>query len=155
MARPYASAGLTLSWNGIDIGKGFNGIELTMNGNLTESSWDLRGKKTTSQLANQGAQLSIEYVQTEAILEDLDAAAANLQLMGEHFPIPTQGVLVFNDPLGTTGKFVAWDVSLISTGDETWSEVVGSRSILFDCEKLIRTNDPASVLANIAQYVLD
>ncbi|AGH32174.1 hypothetical protein VPHG_00107 [Vibrio phage 11895-B1] len=153
MSDNYASGGLTLSWNGIDISDGFQGLQVNRAGNLVDASYDLRGRRTLSTLANQSAEIVITYTQTDDTLKKLDTAAAALQLAREFISVPTEGVLIFKDVTGSTGSFVAWNLALLSTGDEEWADVVGTREVTFDCEKLIRTDDPVSVLANIASYL--
>lgn len=153
MSGNYASGSLTLAWNNEDISEGFQGLQINRAEDLQTASYDLRGKRTLSQNANQSAEIVITYTQTDDTLKKLDTAAASLQLMREFISVPTEGVLVFEDATGNTGSFVAWNVALLSTGDEEFAEVVGTREVRFDAEKLIRHKDPASVLANIAQYI--
>ncbi len=153
MSGNYASSGYTLAWNNIDISEGYKGIAIARAGDLVEASYDLKGRRTLSTLANQSAVLTVTYTQTDDTLKKLDTAAASLQLAREFISVPTEGVLVFEDPTGSTGSFVAWNVALLSTGDEEFAETVGEREVKWDCEKLIRHEDPASVLANIAQYL--
>lgn len=153
MSANYASSGITLTWNKISIADGFQGMQINRAGNLVEASYDLRGRRTLSTLANQSAEIVITYTQTDDTLKKLDKAAAALQLVRGTYSVPYEGVLLFKDRTGGTGSFVAWGVTLLSTGDEEWADVVGTREVTFDCEKLIRTDDPVSVLANIASYL--
>lgn len=153
MSGNYASGSLTLAWNTEDISDGLQGVQINKAGALQEASFDLRGRRTLSQLANQSADIVVTYTQTDETLKNLDTAASSLQLMREFIQIPTEGVLIFEDATDNTGSWVAWNVALMDTGDEEWAEVVGTREITFNAEKLIRHKDPASVLANIAQYI--
>ena len=150
----YASSTLTLAWNGIDLSDGLQGAGTSKNGDLQEVSFDLRGKMTTSQLANQGGVITATYTQNSETLRKLDTAGALVQKVGESFELPSIGLLVFEDPVGKTGNFVAWNAVLISTGDEEWGETVGEREVTWACEKLIRHDNPATVVANIADYLL-
>lgn len=149
----YASASLNLAWNGIDLSDGLQGAGASKNGDLQEVSFDLKGKMTTSQLANQGGVITATYTQNSETLRKLDTAASGIQKVGANFEVPTQGLLVFEDPVGKTGNFVAWNAVLISTGDEEWGETVGEREVTWACEKLIRHDNPAIVVANIAEYL--
>lgn len=153
MSGNYASSGLTLAWNNIDCSEGYRGISIARAGDLQEASYDLKGRRTLSQLANQSAVITVTYTQTDETLKQLDTAAAALQLTREFVSVPTEGVMIFKDPTGSTASFVAWNVALLSTGDEEFADVVGEREVKWDCEKLIRHEDPAEVLANIAQYL--
>ncbi|CAH9012527.1 conserved hypothetical protein [Vibrio phage 424E50-1] len=153
MSGNYASGGITMAWNGEDISEGYQGINLSPKGDLQEASYDLKGKRTLSQLADQSATLTVTYTQTENTVKNLETAASALQLTREFISVPTEGVILFEDPTGNTGSFLAWNVALLSTGDEDWAATVGERTVTFDVEKLIRHKDPASVLSNIAQYL--
>lgn len=155
MSGNYASGGITMAWNGQDISEGYKGIDLDPKNNLQEASYDLKGKRTLSQIADQSATLSVTYTQTDNTVKQLETAASALQLTREFIQVPIEGegVIIFEDPTGNTGSFVAWNVALTSTGSESWAASVGERTVTFDVEKLIRHEDPASVLANIAQYL--
>lgn len=153
MSGNYASSGLTLSWNGIDCSNGLQGMTTSKNGDLQEMTFDLKGRATLSQLADQGGVITATYTQTDATLKTLDTAAASVQLMNEFVEVPFQGFLVFQDTTGNTGNFVAVNAAIISTGDETWADVVGEREVTWHCEKLIRSDNVADVMANLAQYL--
>ncbi len=153
MSGNYASSGITVAWNGEDISEGYRGITLSPKNDLQEASYDLKGRRTLSQIADQSATLSITYTQTEYTLRQLERASAALQLTREFVSVPTEGLIIFDDPTDSTGSFVAWNVALMSMGDEEWADVVGERTVMFDVEKLIRTDNPVSVVASIAQYL--
>ncbi len=153
MSGNYASSGITMAWNGMDISDGYQGISLEPKGDLQAASYDLKGRRTLSQMADQSYTLTVTYTQTDDTVKDLETAASALQLTREFVSVPTEGIIVFDDPTGNTGSFVAWNVALLSTGSEEWADVVGEREVTFDVEKVIRHKDPASILASIAQYL--
>lgn len=153
MAGNYASSGLSLVWNGEDLSRGLMGATSSPNGDLQEMSFDLKGESTLSQFANQGGVITATYKQTSETLKTIDSFAAGVQLMSEFVETPFQGFLTFKDETGNTGNFVAYKAAIISTGDEAWAEVVGEREITWHCEKLIRTDNVADVMANLAQYL--
>jgi len=153
MSGNYASAGISINYNGMDISSGFQSANVSKNGDLQEVSFDLKGRMTISQLADQGGTIEIEYTQTDESLKKLDKMGAGVMLVSEFFEIPFQGLMTFKDPTGNTGSFVAFNTVITSLGDESWGNVVGTRTVSFKCERLIRTDNPLDVLANITQYL--
>lgn len=155
MSGNYSSAGINITWNGLKLSNGYLGISVTPNGDTQQLDFDLKGRAVISRLANQGASLELEYRQGSQSLKDLDSVMAGLQLVGEAFELGFQGVLTIDDPTGAVGSFVAVNAVLANMGDETIGETVGSRTATFYCEKLIRTDNVADVLAKLASYLED
>ena len=151
MSNTYSSAAITLDWNSEDLSDGYINVSSAKDGALVQRDFDSRGKMTVSLLAGQGATFEIEYREGCKSLDFIDSIAALQQTLGH---VPFRGIMTLNDPVGNTGKFVAWDVVLESAGDRAWGEASGTRTVTFGCEKRIDTDNVADVLANIAQYVL-
>lgn len=155
MSGNYASAGINIVYNGMKISEGFQGAGTSKNGDLQSVSFDLKGRMTISQLADQGGTVTITYTQTSESLKKIDKMASGIQLVAEGYELPFQGILLFDDPTGNTGSFLAYNSVILSTGDESWAEAVGEREVTWACEKLIYTDNPLDVLANIAAYLGD
>lgn len=155
MSGNYASAGISIVYNGMNISEGFQGATTSKNNDLQEVSFDLKGRMTISQLANQGGTITITYTQTSESLKKIDAMSSGIQLVSEAYELPFQGILLFDDPTGNTGSFLAYNAVILNTGDEEWGSVVGERQATWSCEKLIYTDNPLDVLANIASYLGD
>lgn len=151
MSQTYSSAAITLNWNGQDLSEGYINVSSAKDNGLVQRDFDSRGKMTVSILAAQGATFEIEYREGCKSLEFIDSIAALQQRAGH---IPFRGILVLDDPVGNTGRFVAWDVVLEKSGDRSWSEASGTRTVTFGCERRIDTDNVADVLANISDFVL-
>ena len=148
----YSSAEHTLSWNGIKLSEGYEGSSITPNGDLVEVHFDLKGRMHKSRLANQGGVITVTYVQGCESLKKIDDVSSGLQLLGEFYETGFDGIFMFEDPVASN-SFVAWNATLISTGDIENADVIGQRTPTWHCEKLIRTSSPLDVIANIAAYL--
>lgn len=152
MAGNYSSANLTSTWNSIDLSEGLTAINFTPNGAYAETTFDLGGQMTMSMLANQGGVLELTYLQTSKTVKKLLGIGAAMQVVGQNANVPYFGLFSLKDPTGNTGQCVAWNTALVADGGETWGETVGERTFTFNCEKLIYSDNPASIAAAIVDY---
>lgn len=152
MGKIFDSGAITSNWNGIDLSKGVESITKSKNGDLKSYKYAIDGTRTVSRLANQGGTVEFTFVQTADVVSALDTYISGEQLLSEFVAIPFEGLLFFEDKTKSTGNFVGFNASLQSAGDEEWGEEVGSRTFIFECEKLIFGN-PVDIMANLAQYI--
>ncbi|AGG57820.1 hypothetical protein VPBG_00048 [Vibrio phage helene 12B3] len=148
----YASASHSLTFNKEDLTDGYLGASLTMAGDLQQLDIDLLGNGCWSQLADQSATFTVTYRQGCKSLEKIDSWASGIQAVGANFNIPFQGLLQHEDPIQGQ-SFVGFNAAITNTGDRTWAEAVGERTVTWRITRCIQTNDPIDVLANVAKYV--
>ena len=153
MGRTYNSGSVLSNWNGIDLAEGYQSMSIEPSGDLKAFKMDAQGKRTTSILADRSATFSVTYDQTATTVELLDNIIAAEQIVNSRVAIPYSGQIIFNDPLGSTGSFVALNASLQSGVGESWEKEVGERTFTFHCELLLRGN-PALIMANLADYLI-
>lgn len=149
----YASASQRITWNGVNLTDGYLGSNLSKAGDLQQMDIDLMGNACVSQLADQSGTYTITLRQGSEALKRIDQIAAGVQLIGDVFSIPFQGVITHEDPV-QGASFVGWNACLVSVGDSDWAATAGERTVSFRISKVINTDDPISVLANIKDFVL-
>lgn len=148
----YASASHVITFQGEDLTEGYLGAEITKAGDLQQMDIDLLGNSTISQLADQSGTFTVTYRQGSESLKIIDKWASGIQLIGDSFKIPFQGIISHKDPINGE-SFVGWNAVLVNTGDRTWAASAGERTVTFRVGKVIETDDPLSILANIKGYL--
>ena len=149
----YASASHLITWNGLSLNDGYLGASLTKAGDLQQMDIDLMGNPCVSQLADQSGTYELTLRQGSEALKRIDKIAAGIQLVGDVFEIPFQGIITHSDPI-QGDSFVGWNAILTSVGDTNWAEAAGERTVTFRIAKVINTDNPLDVLANIKGFIL-
>lgn len=153
----YASGDFRCTWNGLKLNSGWGDdqfLTATPNGPLKELQWGADGNLSQSKLADQGGVITMTFKQTAEALKRIDEVAAAEMLVGEFAQLPFAGFFTFEDPSGSVENFVAYNTVLVERGAHEHQKVMGERTITWGCEKLI-FGDPATIIANISQYIKD
>lgn len=153
MGKTYNSGSVLSNWNAVDLAKGYQSMSIDPSGDLKAHKMDAQGRRTTSILADRSATFSVTYDQSAETCALLDNIIAVEQIVNDVVALPYSGQIVFNDPLGSTGSFVAINASLTSGVGESWEKEVGERTFTFHCEVLLR-GDPVVIMASLADYLI-
>lgn len=150
----YASASHSITYNGRDISEGYMGASLTKSGDLQQMDIDLLGNSCISQLADQSGEVTVTYRQGCESLKVIDQWANGVQLVGDSYELPFQGIFTHDDPI-SGNTFVGWNAVLVSAGDIAWAEVAGTREVRWRITKVLNTSDATSVMSAIKSYLRD
>ncbi|AUR89079.1 hypothetical protein NVP1121O_051 [Vibrio phage 1.121.O._10N.286.46.C4] len=148
----YASASHSIVFNGEDVTAGYLGATLSKAGDLQQMDIDLQGNASLTQLADQSGTFTVTYRQGCESLKLIDKWASGIQLVGENFALPFQGLITHDDPInGNT--FVGYNAAIVNTGDRAWADVIGERTVTWRVAKVIETDNVVDVLANLQSFL--
>ncbi|QXN60119.1 hypothetical protein KUA24_52 [Vibrio phage HNL01] len=153
MGKTYNSGSILSNWNGVDLAKGYQSMSIEASGDLKAHKMDAQGRRTTSILADRSATFSVTYDQSAETCALLDNIISAEQIVNDAVAVPYTGQIIFNDPLGSTGSFVALGASITSGVGESWEKEVGERTFTFHCEALLR-GDPEVIMGSLANYLI-
>lgn len=152
MIPVYSSADLIVTWNGIDLARGWaedSFLSIEPNADRVTYSVGADGQVAPSKNANKSATLTVTYQQNAPVLKDIANVVGGLDLIeGEFIFAP----FVVQDPNNNV-YFVTENAFITQVPMNEFGASQGERSYTFVCESYLLSDDPATITSQFANYL--
>jgi hypothetical protein len=154
MLGKYSAAGLIITWGPFNLSKGDYGedtfLDIQPIGDRYSATFSADGQVAPSQMANKGAIITMNFMQTAPINNILAGQIALGDAIGGVLPTYPFSV---QDPTGGTDNFILLNAFITSVNGNTYGNAVGERTYVWTAESYLMDEEAASISANLQNYL--